>query len=158
MGKVVSKATGNCTMSGRGKTISRQAKAGVTLSVARIAKLLRKSRAAYVSSRAPLYVAGVAETIVDSVVKQAAENVRNGQRNGKGGLVFNRINSIDVINVVRSDPDLARLCAGFAFASNRRPTKPMVHITSAQDMVARRKKRSEDKDANDKSSINTGLD
>ena len=106
-------------MPARGPTISRQAKAGVTLSVARINKLIRKSQATYVSSRAPLYVAGVMETIVDSVVKRAVENVRN-QRNGGGGLMGNRVNNVDVINAVRSDPDLARLCVGFAFASNAR--------------------------------------
>jgi len=140
----------------RGPTISRQAKAGVTLSVARINKLIRKSQATYVSSRAPLYVAGVMETIVDSVVKRAVENVRNGQRNGGGGLVVNRVNNTDVINAVRSDPDLARLCVGFAFASNARPTKAVTHILSSEDMKRRRKQRSEGKGAD--GSNNTGLD
>jgi histone H2A len=135
-------------MGARGPTISRQAKAGVTLSVARINKLIRKSQATYVSSRAPLYVAGVMETIVDCVVKRAAENVRNGQRN--------RVNNADVINAVRSDPDLARLCVGFAFASNARPTKAVMHILSSEDMKRRRKQRSGAKSANDNN--NTGLD
>lgn len=134
------------------RLISRQAKAGVTLSVARINKLIRKSQATYVSSRAPLYVAGVMETIVDSVVKRAVENVRS-QRNGGGGLMGNRVNNVDVINAVRSDPDLARLCAGFAFASNARPTKAVMHILSAEDMKRRRKQRSGDKGAD-----GTGLD
>ena len=136
----------------RGPTISRQAKAGVTLSVARINKLIRKSQATYVSSRAPLYVAGVMETIVDSVVKRAVENVRN-QRNGGGGLMGNRVNNVDVITAVRSAPDLARLCVGFAFASNARPTKAVMHILSAEDMKRRRKQRSGTKGAD-----GTGLD
>ena len=123
----------------RGPTISRQQKAGVTLSVARINTLLKKAKVSkHVSSRAPLYVAGVMETVVDSVVKQAVENARNGPRDTKGALICKRVDNVDVINAVRSDPDLARLCTGFAFASNAPSIKPIKHILSGAQQEKRR--------------------
>ena len=125
-------------------SVSRQAKAGVTLSVARINTGLRKGRVAkHVSSRAPLYVAGVLETIVDSIMKQTTDNVLKGPRDGKGTLVTRRVGNADIINVVRSDPDLARLCTGFAFASNAPSIKPIKHILSG----AQQEKRRQDKNA-----------
>ena len=125
--------------SSRVPTVSRQAKAGVTLSVARLNKALRGTRVAkHISSRAPLYVAGVMETIVESIVKQAVENARNGARDSKGGLVVKRLDNCDIIHVVRSDPDLARLCNGFAFASNAPSIKPIKHILSAASQKKRR--------------------
>jgi histone H3/H4 len=126
-------------MSSRASTYSRQQKAGVTLSVARINKALRKGhQAKYVSSRAPLYVAGVMETMVDTVLKQAVENARAGPRNAKGELVVKRVDTADVIQAVRADPDLARLCSGFAFASNAAPIKPVMHILSGAQQEKRR--------------------
>ena len=125
-------------------SVSRQAKAGVTLSVARINTGLRRGRVAkHVSSRAPLYTAGVLETIVDSIMKQTAENVLKGPRDKKGVLVSRRIGNADLINVVRSDPDLARLYSGFAFASNAPAIKPIGFILSSEGQ----KKRREQKDA-----------
>lgn len=122
--------------------ISRQAKAGVTLSVARVNAGLRKGRVAkHVSSRAPLYVAGVLETIVDSIVKQAAENALKGPRDGKGSLATKRIGNVDIINAVRSDPDLARLCSGFAFSSNAPALKPIGYILSTEGQKKRREQK-----------------
>lgn len=129
--------------SARGPTISRQEKAGVTLSVARLNKELRRGQAQHVSSRAPLYVAGVMEVVIDSIVKQAVENARNGPRNAQGHLVIKRVDNVDVINAVRSDPDLARLCNGFAFASNAPAIKPIKHILSGAEQDKRRKAKAE---------------
>lgn len=147
--------------SARGPTVSRQAKAGVTLSVARINKALRHSRQAkHVSSRAPLYVAGVLEIIVDSIVKQAVEHARSGPRNAHGGLQTKRVDNCNVIHAVRSDPDLARLCNGFAFASNAPPTKPVTHILSSDGQKKRREakvKRQEEKGAS-KGARDAGMD
>lgn len=123
-------------------TVSRQAKAGVTLSVARINTGLRRGRVAkHVSSRAPLYTAGVLETIVDSIIKQTAENVLKGPRDKKGVLVSRRIGNADLINVVRSDPDLARLYSGFAFASNAPAIKPIGFILSSEGQKKRREQK-----------------
>ena len=120
-------------------SVSRQAKAGVTLSVARINTGLRKGRVAkHVSSRAPLYVAGVLETIVDSIFKQVTDNMLKGPRDGKGTLVTRRIANADLINVVRSDPDLARFYNGFAFASNAPTIKPIGYILSSEGQKKRR--------------------
>lgn len=117
-----------------------QEKAGVTLSVARLTKELRRGQAKHVSSRAPLYVAGVMEVVIDSIVKQAVEHARNGPRNAQGRK---RVDNVDVINAVRSDPDLARLCNGFAFASNAPAIKPIKHILSGAEQDKRRKAKAE---------------
>lgn len=158
MGMVATKTAPTRKMPSRGPMISRQAKAGVTLSVARITKMLRKSQAKYVSTKAPLYMAGVMEIVVDSVVKQAVEHARNGPRNSHGGLVVNRVNNVDVIHAVRSDPDLARLCTGFAFASNARPTKPIMHILSAEGQKRRSQQKASRAAISKSNSNNTGLD
>lgn len=115
----------------RGTSVSRQAKAGVTLSVSRINKMLRFGKAQNVSAKAPLYVAGVMETIVDAVVKGAVDNARAGSRSSSGGLLTKRIDLVDVIHAVRSDPDLARLALGFAFSSNSPSAKPVKYILSS---------------------------
>lgn len=142
----------------RGPTISRQQKAGVTLSVARVNNGLKKGThvAKHVSSRAPLYAAGVMETVVDSVLKQAVENARNGPRDSKGHLVCKRVDNIDIIQAVRADPDLARLCIGFAFASNAPATKPIQHILSSAGQKKRREAKAKRKQ--DKEDADAGMD
>ena len=64
---------------------------------------------------------------------------RNGPRNAQGHLVVKRVDNVDVINAVRSDPDLARLCNGFAFSSNAPAIKPVMHILSGAEQDKRRK-------------------
>jgi len=120
-------------------TTSRQAKAGVTLSVARVTKMLRRGRTAHsISSRAPLYVAAAIEKMLSTVLEQATENVRNRPRLKSGALKTKRVVNADIIEVVRSDPDLARLFSGFAFSSHAPASKPIRFILSA-DGIAKRK-------------------
>jgi len=145
----------------RGTNVSRQAKAGVTLSVARINKLLRRgNQAKNVSSKAPLYVAGVMETIVDAVVKYAVENARNGPRNSHGVLLAKRVDNTDVIHAVRSDPDLARLCHGFAFGSNAKNIKPIKHILSSEGQKKRKEAKKDRQQAKGAASVgrDAGMD
>ena len=115
-----------------GPSVSRQAKAGITLSVSRINKMLRFSgKAKAISAKAPLFIAGAMEKVVDSLVKGAVDNARAGLRNSHGGLLTKRIDLVDVIHAVRSDPDLARMALGFAFSSNAKNIKPIKHILSS---------------------------
>ena len=128
----------------RGPSVSRQARAGVTLSVSRINKMLRFSgKAKAISAKAPLFIAGAMEKVVDSLVKGAVDNARAGLRNSSGGLLTKRIDLVDVIHAVRSDPDLARLALGFAFSSNAKNMKPIKYILSSD---AQKKRKEEKKD------------
>ncbi len=122
--------------------MSRQKKAGVTISIARVHKQMRKSAVAdQISSKAPLYVAAAIEKMLSTILEAATDNVRNGQRTKTGDLKTKRVVSNDIIEVVRTNPDLARLFSGFAFSSHAAASKPVSFILSA----AEQKKRAEDK-------------
>lgn len=130
-------------------TTSRQAKAGVTLSVARVTKMLRCGPSVHsISSRAPVYVAAAIEHMLSTLMKQATENVRSRHRLKSGGLKMKRVTNADIIEVVRTDPDLARLFSGFAFSSHSPANKPIKFILSAEGVTKRRdakQKRKNDK-------------
>tara|TARA_B100000902_G_C26904978_1_gene714001 strand:- start:180 stop:632 length:453 start_codon:yes stop_codon:yes gene_type:complete len=120
--------------------LSRQRKAGVTISIARVHKQMRKSAVAdQISSKAPLYVAAAIEKVLSTILEQATENVRNGQRTQKGELKTKRVINGDIIAAVRSNPDLARLFSGFAFSSHAPANKPIRFILSAPQQEKRKK-------------------
>ena len=120
--------------------LSRQRKAGVTISIARVHKQMRKSAVAdQISSKAPLYVAAVIQQVLSTILKNATDNVRNGQRTQKGELKTKRVINGDIIAAVRSDPDLARLFSGFAFSSHAAASKPVRFILSAAQQEKRKK-------------------
>ena len=119
--------------------VSRQSKAGLTLSVARVMRDLKTcKKAKRVSDKAPLYVAGAMEFVADRVLARAVENAK--AKNAK------RVFNVDVIQAVRTDPDLARLFSGFAFASHAPPAKPVSFILSSKEQEKRRKAK-EDREA-----------
>lgn len=121
--------------SGRKLVFSRQGKAGLVLSVARVNRGLKAShKAKRVSDKAPLYIAGALECVADSVLERAVENAK-----AKGSK---RVGNTDVVEAVRTDPDLARLFSGFAFASHAPAAKPIQFILSSHGQ----KKRKEDKE------------
>lgn len=128
--------------------MSRQKKAGVTISIARVHKQMRKSAVAdQISSKAPLYVAAAIEKMLSTILEGATDNVRNGQRNSKTGeLKTRRVVNGDIIAAVRSNPDLARLFSGFAFSSHAAASKPINFILSAADKE-KRKQEKEDRKA-----------
>lgn len=112
--------------------VSRQSKAGLTLSVARVMRDLKTcKKAKRVSDKAPLYVAGAMEFVADLVLARAVENAK--AKNAK------RVFNVDVIQAVRTDPDLARFFSGFAFASHAPPAKPVSFILSSKEQDKRRK-------------------
>ena len=111
--------------------VSRQSKAGLTLSVARVMRDLKTcKKAKRVSDKAPLYVAGAMEFVANRVLERAVENAK--AKNAK------RVLNVDVIQAVRTDPDLARLFSGFAFASHAPPAKPVSFILSSKEQEKRR--------------------
>ena len=126
--------------------MSRQKKAGVTISIARVHKQMRKSAVAdQISSKAPLYVAAAIEKMLSTILEGATDNVRNGQRTQKGELKTRRVVNGDIIAAVRSNPDLARLFSGFAFSSHAPASKPINFILSGADKEKRKQEKEERK-------------
>lgn len=124
--------------------MSRQKKAGVTISIARVHKQMKKSAMAdQISSKAPLYIAAGIEKVLATILEQATENVRSGQRTQKGELKTKRVVNGDIIAAVRTNPDLARLFSGFAFSSHAVSSKPIRFILSAPQQEARKQAKME---------------
>jgi len=132
------------TAPGSTAPMSRQKKAGVTISIARVHNQMRKSAVAdQISSKAPLYVAAAVEKMLGTILEHATDNVRNGERTKKGELKTKRVINGDIIAAVRSNPDLARLFAGFAFSSHAAASKPIKFILSAAEKEKRKQAKEE---------------
>ena len=100
---------------------SKQEKAGLKLSVARIGKqLITGNPDKNCAEKAKVYLAGAMESLAYSVLAQAADNAHEAG--------FKRVNTTDLIQAVRSDPDLARAFTGFAFTSLLPANKAIDHI------------------------------
>lgn len=113
---------------------SRQGKAGLVLSVARVNRGLKVcQKAKRVSDKAPLYITGALECVADSVLGRAVENAK-----AKG---TKRVCNADVVEAVRTDPDLARLFSGFAFASHAPAAKPIQFILSSHGQKKRKQEK-----------------
>tara|TARA_B110000858_G_scaffold105199_1_gene120303 strand:+ start:6265 stop:6690 length:426 start_codon:yes stop_codon:yes gene_type:complete len=110
---------------------SSEKKAGITISVSRIKKLMRRGNVAKtIGSRAPVFLSGAIENVISSIIQQATEHADANKSN--------RVNTLDVVAAVRTDPDLARLFAGFAFGSTLPANKAIDYVLSAEAQKARR--------------------
>ena len=113
------------------KPVRANVKAGVSLSVARIAKMMRRAKVAErVSEKAPVYVAGWLEPIVKEVLEGARSSTDN-----KGGK---RVMVNDVIASVRTHPDLARFFVDFAFGSKAKARKSIEYTLCAPEKKERK--------------------
>ncbi len=102
-------------------TKSQQDKAGVTVSVSRVAKLLRRAHPnKRVGKRGPIYLTGAMDQLVQVVLAGALQNARDNKSK--------RVHVNDLIQTVRTDPDLARAFGGFAFSSHQPSLKPIDYI------------------------------
>lgn len=128
-------------MPGIAKSQSRHAKAGVTLSVARLERVLRYARTTKtrVDQGGPVYLAGALENLAKTLLEGSFENARNNK--GK------RVHPIDVITTVRSNPDLARMFGGFAFSSVMPSKKPIDFILPQEGEHGQKKRRQKMNDA-----------
>lgn len=100
---------------------SKQEKAGLKLSVARVGRQLRTGNPdKNCAEKASVYLAGAMENLAYTVITMAADNAHEGG--------FKRVNTTDLIQAVRSDPDLARAFSGFAFTSLLPANKAIDHI------------------------------
>lgn len=114
------------------KPIRKSVKAGVALSVARVAKLLRRSKVCdRVSSKAPIYVAGLLEPVIKALLTGARANTE-----AKG---TKRVMAQDIVASVRTDPDLARLFVDFAFGSKSASRKAINYTLGAPEQKERHK-------------------
>lgn len=129
-----------------------QERAGVTLSVSRCGKLLRKGLPEkHVSKTVKYYLAGTMEELTQQLLTRAADNAQDTKT--PGHTPTKRVYPTDLIKAVRNDPDLSRAFAGFAFGSLERATKPIDHILPADEAKVRgeeKRKKKEDKKAEDK--------
>ena len=112
------------------KPVRANVKAGVALSVARIDKMMRRAKVAErVSEKAPVYVAGLLEPVIQAVLEGARKNTDN-----KGAK---RVMANDIIASVRTDPDLARLFVDFAFGSKAASRKAINYTLGAPEQKER---------------------
>tara|TARA_X000001036_G_scaffold132864_1_gene125738 strand:- start:3969 stop:4421 length:453 start_codon:yes stop_codon:yes gene_type:complete len=103
---------------------SLQSKAGVDLSVSRSGRLMRRGHAAdRVSSKAPVYVTGAVQHMVEVLLHNARMEAK--------GKKAKRISSADIIAAVRKHPDLARLFCNFAFGSSQEARKSIEYTLQA---------------------------
>ena len=106
------------------KSRSLQSKAGVDLSVSRSGRLMRRGHAAdRVSSKAPVYVTGAVERMVEVLLHNARMEAKAKKAK--------RISSADIIAAVRKHPDLARLFCNFAFGSTQEARKSIDYTLQA---------------------------
>lgn len=102
-------------------TKTQQDKAGVTVSVARVAKLLRRAHPGKrVGKRGPIYLTGAVDELAQIVLQGALQHAR--------GNKAKRVHVADLIQAVRTDPDLSRAFGGFSFSSHLPSLKPINFI------------------------------
>jgi len=101
------------------KGLSKQARAGLTFPVARMqSKLKQKKIAMRVGANASIYLAAVAEHVMNHVLEAAHEH-----SSAKGDKA-RRLTINDLVQAVRTDPDTARLFADFSFSSHTSAIQP----------------------------------
>jgi len=123
-------------------TKTQQDKAGVTVSVSRVAKLLRRAHPGKrVGKRGPIYLTGAVDELAQIVLAGALEHARSNKAK--------RVHVTDLIQAVRTDPDLSRAFGGFAFSSHLPSLKPINFILPQEGeggQKERRKKIKENKE------------
>ncbi len=130
-------------MPGVAKSQSRQAKAGVTLSVSRLERALRYARVTKtrVDKGGPVFLAGSLEHLAKTLLEGSFENARSNKAK--------RVHPIDVITTVRSNPDLARMYGGFAFSSVLPSKKPIDYILPQEGEGGQKARKAKQKVAKD---------
>ena len=117
---------------------SKHAKAGLTLSVARIATALKNSKVAErVSNRAPIFITGGLDQLLRSLFVNARANAADHKAK--------RVKVNDLVAAVRSDPDLARLFADYTFSSTAPARKAVAYCLTAKKKKERDEKLKDNK-------------
>ena len=126
--------------------VTQHERAGLTFPVARIKKRMRNAKVSKkLSPMCAVYAAGVAETLMARVLRDAAENAvkrthgKNMEKVDTKSLPH-RMNLVDLVAAVRQDPDVARTFAGFSFSSGNDCPKATKHIYPADVLKANRER------------------
>lgn len=89
------------------KSMSKQAKAGLTMPVSRINRTMKAiSKTKRIGGSAPIYMSAVLEYIVAEILELAGNHTQNSKRK--------RVTPEDVILSIRSDEELSKLCGSIA--------------------------------------------
>ena len=89
------------------KSVSKQAKAGLTLPVSRINRTMKAmSGLPRIGGSAPVYMTAVLEYITAEILELAGNHTQNSKRK--------RVTPEDVILGIRSDEELSKLCGSIA--------------------------------------------
>ena len=89
---------------------SKSERAGLVAGVSRVERRLRDSKIAkQVGASSSVFLTGVIEEVIESVLLRAGKEAEAGKKK--------RINVVHIVTAARSDPDTARLLAGFGFGS-----------------------------------------
>ena len=116
------------------KPESRQTRAGVTLSVSRLEKALRRAHVGKrVGERSSIFLAGAMENVAEQVLEGAMWYAREQKAK--------RLHPNHIIQSVRTDPDLARTFGGFAFSSLKESYKPIDFILPQEGEKGQKERR-----------------
>ena len=89
------------------KSMSKQAKAGLTLPVSRINRTMKTlSKTKRIGGSAPIYMTAVMEYITAEILELAGNHTQNSKRK--------RVTPEDVVLSIRSDEELSKLCGSIA--------------------------------------------
>ena len=122
------------TKKSKTKSVPKAVRSGLHLSISRVDKKLRGAKVCkMVGGSTSIYMTGIVEHVVKSILKQAGEHAK--VKNCK------RILPQHAIDAVRSDPDLARLFAGFAFVSCENVPKAIDTILTSEEQNQRSAKK-----------------
>jgi histone H2A len=89
------------------KSMSKQAKAGLTLPVSRINRTMKTSSGAKrIGGSAPVYMTAVLEYIAGEILELAGNHTQGAKRK--------RVTPEDIILSIRSDEELSKLCGSIA--------------------------------------------
>ena len=127
---------------------SRASKAGITLSISRTDKRLRKSGIAKrTGGDAAVYATALVEHILMTVMRGAGEEATVGTGQEDTEKRGKRITANNVVSSVQTNPDLARFFASFVFPAATEIPKAVHHVLSNNEQETRQKKIEERKAA-----------
>ena len=114
------------------KKRSKSERAGLIAGVSRVEGRIRSSKIAkQVGSSASVWFTAVLEEVVGNVLLQAGKEAEAGKKK--------RINVIHIVTAARSDPDMARLLAGFGFGNHLNIPNHAPQLMSADEKASKRK-------------------
>ena len=96
-----------------------------------------------ISPVSAVFVAGVVETLITRVLRDAAENASSRVHGKTAGAsetktLPQRMNLVDVVTAIRQDPDVARIFADFSFSSGTDVPRARNHIFPASKLKENR--------------------